>query len=102
MTDLEGPLVEITRTRPEAIRAGPIACSIDAVTPHTLCKVHAFSRFDHLGSRLWGQFALLEPFGHVFGSDQRNSDAPRGQDDSEGGCSDHSCLQTGNVHHVYT
>src|SRR5688572_12032222 len=92
--DLERALIEVTRAGPETVGARPIACAVDAVTPDTLRKVDALARLDHLGRRLRGQIALFEPFGHVFGSDQRNADAPRGQDDSEGGCCDHSCLPT--------
>jgi hypothetical protein len=92
--DLERALIEVTRAGPETIGARPIACTIDAVTPHTFRKVHALARFDHLGRWFRGQFALLESFGHVFGSDQRNADATRCQDDSEGGDCDRSCLPT--------
>src|SRR5512141_2663802 len=71
VTDLEGALVEIARTRPETIGARPIACAIDPVTPHALRKVDALSRFDHLGGRLRGEVALFEPCGKFFfGSDQ--------------------------------
>jgi hypothetical protein len=92
--DLERALIEVTRAGPETIGARPITCTVDAVTPHTLRKVDALARLDHLGRGLRGQFALLEPFRHVFGSDQRNADASRRQDNSEGGDCDHSCLPT--------
>src|SRR6478736_7123443 len=77
VTNLEGALVEVARPRPETVRAGPVASPIDSVTPDTLRKVHALARFDHLGGRVRGQITLLEPFRHVFGSDQRNPDTSR-------------------------
>src|SRR5688500_7032952 len=77
--DLERALIEVAWAGPETIGARPIACALDAVTPHTLGKIDALARLDHLGRRLRGQFALLEPFGHVFGSDQRDADASRRQ-----------------------
>src|SRR5512134_2296778 len=92
VTDLEGALVEVARPRPETVGAGSVAGSVDPVTPHALGKVDALARFDHLGGRFRGQVARLKPLGHVFGSDQRNANTPRCQDDSEGGCGNHTSL----------
>jgi hypothetical protein len=69
MSNLERALIEVAGSGPETIGAGSIACAVDTVTPHTLRKVDALACLDHLGRRLRGQIALLEPFGHVFGSD---------------------------------
>jgi hypothetical protein len=41
--DLERALIEVARAGPETIGARPIACALDAVTPHTLGKIDALA-----------------------------------------------------------
>jgi hypothetical protein len=49
MTNLERPLIEVARPRPETVGAGPVTRSINPVTPDALRKIDALARFDHLG-----------------------------------------------------
>ena len=61
MPNLERSLVEVSGTRPEAIGAGPIARSIDPMTPDTLGEIDPLSCFDHIGRRFGSQFPFLNP-----------------------------------------
>jgi hypothetical protein len=62
MANLERPLVEITRPRPQPICTGAVPGTVNAMAPDTLRKIHALSSLDHIGRRLRSKRLGFEPF----------------------------------------
>jgi hypothetical protein len=101
MTDLEGSLIKVARTRPQTIGGRPVARAINTMTPHAFGEVYPLSGFNHLGGRRRRELSLLEAFRNPALGKERSIGTARYQDDSEGSCGNDPGLPSYAVHHVH-